>query len=423
MRVAYLDCASGISGDMTLGALVDAGVPLEAIQRASIRWDCPAVGSWPRKSRSKGFRATQIKVEHEPEHKHRHLHHITDMIDRSTLVGRRSSSWPSGSSSGWARPKPRCTGRRSRRSTFTKWARSIRSPTSWAPPSAGICWASSESCARRCRPGRARSRSRTVACSIPAPATAELLTGIPLAESTVAGRTDHAHRRGHSGDVRGPVWRSARRCRSTRSATAPARAIWTSSRMCCGCWSARATSRAAMPAGRKTRCGFWRRIWTTCPANGSPIALQCLQEAGALDVYLTPIQMKKNRPAVILGVLCRAADITALERIIFAETGSLGIRRWPARRHTLPRRPLRRRDAVGTCRGQAGTAGGRHGEFRARIRVVSAAGGRHRSTVARDIYRAAQQAYALVSRPPATATGMRPRQTGQSRLSRRIIRL
>ena len=34
----------------------------------------------------KGFRATQITVEHEPEHKHRHLHHITDIIDRSKLT-------------------------------------------------------------------------------------------------------------------------------------------------------------------------------------------------------------------------------------------------------------------------------------------------------------------------------------------------
>ena len=41
-----------------------------------------------REVKKKGFRATQITIEHEPEHKHRHLHHITAMIDGSTLTAR-----------------------------------------------------------------------------------------------------------------------------------------------------------------------------------------------------------------------------------------------------------------------------------------------------------------------------------------------
>src|SRR5690349_6498595 len=88
MRIAYLDCASGISGDMTLGALVDAGADLAAIQ-AGIEslglTTCRLVRSDVKK---RGFRATQIVVEHEPEHAHRHLHHITAMIDRCTLTPR-----------------------------------------------------------------------------------------------------------------------------------------------------------------------------------------------------------------------------------------------------------------------------------------------------------------------------------------------
>jgi len=85
MRVAYLDCISGISGDMTLGALVDAGVDLEAINQGIASLNLPGCRLVAEEVKKKGFRATQITVEHEPEHKHRHLHHIVEMIEGSSL--------------------------------------------------------------------------------------------------------------------------------------------------------------------------------------------------------------------------------------------------------------------------------------------------------------------------------------------------
>src|SRR5262245_24475235 len=88
MRIAYLDCASGISGDMTLGALVDAGADLSVIQAGIDSLGLPGCRLVRTEVKKKGFRATQITVEHEPEHKHRHLHHITAMIDGSTLTTR-----------------------------------------------------------------------------------------------------------------------------------------------------------------------------------------------------------------------------------------------------------------------------------------------------------------------------------------------
>jgi hypothetical protein len=62
-----------------------------------------------------------------------------------------------------------------------------------------------------------------------------------------------------------------------------------------------------------------------------------LFEAGALDVYLAPIQMKKNRPAILLRVLCRPDDVPAMTAILFAETTTLGIREQTVTRHALPR--------------------------------------------------------------------------------------
>ena len=62
-----------------------------------------------------------------------------------------------------------------------------------------------------------------------------------------------------------------------------------------------------------------------------------LFEAGALDVFLSPIQMKKNRPATLLRVLCQPDDADALMAILFAETSTLGVRQQVVTRHCLAR--------------------------------------------------------------------------------------
>jgi len=65
--------------------------------------------------------------------------------------------------------------------------------------------------------------------------------------------------------------------------------------------------------------------------------MEKLFAAGALDVYLTPIQMKKNRPAAQLSVLCREQDSPKAREILFLETSTLGIREIELRRHALER--------------------------------------------------------------------------------------
>ena len=59
--------------------------------------------------------------------------------------------------------------------------------------------------------------------------------------------------------------------------------------------------------------------------------------AGALDVYTTPVQMKKNRPGTLLTLLCKPQDANALMSLIFAETTTFGARTYSAQRRTLPR--------------------------------------------------------------------------------------
>src|SRR5439155_4401483 len=75
------------------------------------------------------------------------------------------------------------------------------------------------------------------------------------------------------------------------------------------------------------------------PAEVIGYCYDLLFAAGALDVYSTPIFMKKNRPGVLLSVLAPEAVLSALEEILFRETTTLGIRRYAVNRHKLQRRP------------------------------------------------------------------------------------
>src|SRR3990172_3570056 len=88
MRIAYLECASGISGDMTLAALVDAGADLAVIQAGIDSLGLAGCRLVAAEVKKHGFRAMQITIEHEPEDAHRHLSHITAMIDRARLTPR-----------------------------------------------------------------------------------------------------------------------------------------------------------------------------------------------------------------------------------------------------------------------------------------------------------------------------------------------
>ncbi len=63
-----------------------------------------------------------------------------------------------------------------------------------------------------------------------------------------------------------------------------------------------------------------------------------LLAAGALDAFFTPAQMKKNRPGVLLTVLCEAATVDAVTKLIFEETSSFGLRLSEKRRLKLERR-------------------------------------------------------------------------------------
>src|SRR4029079_2180427 len=87
VRVAHFDCFSGISGDMTLAALIDAGVEADAVRSAIASLGLPVTVE-VEKVRKGGFAATHVRVEAPEEHTHRFLPDVEQILARGSLTAR-----------------------------------------------------------------------------------------------------------------------------------------------------------------------------------------------------------------------------------------------------------------------------------------------------------------------------------------------
>jgi uncharacterized protein (TIGR00299 family) protein len=117
-----------------------------------------------------------------------------------------------------------------------------------------------------------------------------------------------------------------------------------------------------------------------------------LLEAGALDVFSTAIQMKKDRPGTLVSVLSRMNDVEKLESILFDETGTFGIRKSVVERSKRSRREHTVQTAWGPVRGKLGWRQGEEclftPEFEDCARLAAEKG-----VPLREIYRAAEGAF------------------------------
>ncbi len=331
MKIAYFDCMSGISGDMTLGALADVGISLETIQQGIDSLGLPSCRLVSEEVKKHGFRATNVTVQHEPEHAHRHLHHITDMIDGSTLTEpQKDLAKRIFTRLGEAEAKVHGT---TIRKVHFHEVGAVDSIADIVGSAIGLDLLGIDRIA--CSPVPTGQGSITIAhgrVSIPAPATAELLAGIPLADSPV------------SAELTTPTGAAIVAAVADQFGPLPAMKIET---IGYGAGDRDLEEQANVlrlivgeADDRMVSDQVWVLETNLDDVSGEVIGhcVNLLIEAGALDVYTTSIQMKKNRPGVKLSILCDTALIAKLERIVFRETTTLGIRRWPASRHKLERR-------------------------------------------------------------------------------------
>ena len=124
------------------------------------------------------------------------------------------------------------------------------------------------------------------------------------------------------------------------------------------------------------------------PGEGFGFLMERLLGAGALDVYFTPVQMKKNRPGTLVTLLCRRPQLEELSGVLLTESGSLGCRYHTAARFEAEREILEVRTAFGTVRVKRARLDGRTlataPEFEDCRRLALASGAPWR-----DVYRAA----------------------------------
>jgi uncharacterized protein (TIGR00299 family) protein len=333
VRVAHFDCFSGISGDMVLGAVIDAGVPAEAIRAALDSLGLP-IKLEVEKVKRCGFAATKATIEAADQEDYRFLPDVEAILAKGALTPKqrdlattifRKVAVAESTVHGMPLEK-----------VHFHEVGALDSIADIVGAAVGLDLLGAEQFTSSPVP----TGSGTVKCAhgvmpVPTPGTAELLKGVPLAPSTV--KTELTTPTGAA-------------ILTTVVKEYTATPDMTIERIGHGSGTKdfleqpnilRLMVGTANP-DRKVR-GETDTV-AVLETNLDDIAPEvigyCTERlfaAGALDVFVMPIQMKKNRPGVLLSVICEAAQVGELEAILFRETGTFGIRSTTAARVKLQR--------------------------------------------------------------------------------------
>lgn len=342
MKICYLDAFSGISGDMTVGALLDAGVPsgpvLEALRGLHIEADFQVEKTWRR-----GVAASKFRVAAKEAKAHRHLHHILNLIEKSSLTNRAKQN-ASAVFSKLGEAEARIHGVPIEKVHFHE----VGAVDSIADI-AGACIAFDLLGVEEIHCSAINTGSGTVQTEhgilpVPAPATAALLEGKPI------------YARGPALELTTPTGAAIVATLAKSYGTLPAMRVNAIG------YGAGDRDFAEQPnvlrvlsgeASRATEAALVSVLEANIDDSSPQVlgyALERLMDAGALDASLSPLQMKKNRPGSLLRVIARPEDQERLAQIVFAETSTLGLRIHAAERRVEERRIVEVETAYGKVR-------------------------------------------------------------------------
>ena len=331
MKIAYFDCIAGASGDMLLGALVDAGLPLETLREKLAALNLGDEFELTAHKVSKnGFGATKVDVVVHEHHHGRHLAEIESLIRKSSLpehiqeqtVGmfRRLAEVEAGIH---GQPVEE---------VHLHEVGGVDTIVDVSGVLLGLDALGVEQVYASPLPlGRGFVKGAHEQIPLPAPATVALLQGVPVLGSEI------------EMELVTPTGALLLTTLCVGFGPIPAMTL-TGQGYGAGGRDLPIPNVLRLLLGEQTngQAGVEALVLleTNIDDNSAEIngyVMEKLFAAGALDVFFTPIQMKKNRPATLLSVLCRPAEVETLETILFRETSTLGVRRQSVERRCLER--------------------------------------------------------------------------------------
>jgi len=355
MKLAYFDCFSGISGDMTLGALVDAGCDVELLRTELGGLRVPGWGLTAEKVWKNGMAATYVKVKTEDQSKHRSLRGILEILQKSQLApGVRDRAAAIFTKLGEAEARVHDV-------PLEKIHFHEVGAVDAIVDIVGACigfhaLGIEEFACSALNVGSGTAKMAHGILPVPAPATANLLQGKPTYSNGV--QKELVTPTGAAIVATLCEWFGPQPPMSVTAigygaGTADLEGQPNVVRLMIG------------EAAGKSVAGFDEEI-AVIEANLDDMNpqiygyfLEKALAASALDVYTTPVQMKKNRPGTLLTVLCKPQDTNTLISLIFAETTTFGARTYRAQRRTLPREFLNVTTAFGDVRIKISRVNGR----------------------------------------------------------------
>jgi uncharacterized protein (TIGR00299 family) protein len=320
MTFAYFDCFSGISGDMTLGGLVDAGVSIDALRTELARLDLSGYEIRAEKVRRSGIAATKVHVIiDKKDETARHLSDIIKIIEGSSL----SSTVRNKSARIFQRlaeAEAKVHGTTPDRIHFHEVG-AVDAIVDIVGSVIGLeLLGITQIMASAINVGSGTVQTSHGTLPVPAPATAELLTRIPMYQSstqfelaTPTGAAIISTLGSSFGNL--PVMKVDRVAHGAGDRDIPGQPNVL--RLMIG--------EAMSPLDEDTSIVIETNIDDMNPQVYDHI-IGKLMHQGAQDVYLTPIIMKKGRPAVLLSVLTDRSRTDAVLDTIFRETTSIGVR-------------------------------------------------------------------------------------------------
>jgi len=330
MRVAHFDCFSGISGDMVLGAVLDAGVPAEAIRAALASLGLPIELEIEKVKRC-GFAATKATIHAKDEEDYRFLPDIEAILAKGALTPKQREL-ATAIFRKVALAESVAHGMPLERVHFHEVG-ALDSIADIVGAAVGLDLLGVE----RFTSSSVPTGSGTIKCAhgimpVPTPGTVELLKGVPLAKSAI--KTELTTPTGAAiltsvveeyTDTPAMTIRTIGTGAGTKDFLDQPNIL----RIFLGDTAVSANSVTVLETNLDD-----------CTPEVIGYAIERLFAAGALDVFAVPIQMKKQRPGVLLTVIASQGPVAELESILFRETGTFGIRRTRAERTILEREAI-----------------------------------------------------------------------------------